>query len=132
MMSLVIDGLLIVMLAGTLAYAMTVHRKLRRLISVLQNLEPVVNQFSAAVDKSEQSVSNMKTAAQKAALHVEVEPVVHQVQPREGATFRTQRPKPLASLPRLRDIEVPGATRISGKADLVKSFFDTNRGLNSW
>lgn len=130
MTSFLIDGFLIIMLAGTLTYAVIVHCKLRKLMSLLQDLEPLVLQFSAAVDKSEKSVSNMKQAAQ-AVVEKPAETSGFRTA-LEGLTFRSQRSKPQAIIPRFRSRDVPGATRINGKADLVKSFFDTNLGQSSW
>ena len=124
-MSLLIDLLIIALLAGVLAYAYLVDRRVRRLVTVLRELEPVVGKFSDAVDKSEDSVAAMKTVTQ--ALETGIRrPVATEASDKPEAnpaepgvvTFRSQRPSETAA---------KGIAQVSGKADLVRSFFDTAR-----
>lgn len=124
-MSLLIDLLIIALLAGVLAYAYLVDRRVRRLVTVLRELEPVVGKFSDAVDKSEDSVAAMKTVTQ--ALETGIrrpgtpetsdKPEAKPAEP-GVVTFRSQRPSETAA---------KGIAQVSGKADLVRSFFDTAR-----
>ena len=111
-MSLLIDLVILALLAGVLGYAFMVDRRVRRLIAVLREMEPMIDDFSAAVDKSESSVSAMKS-------------LTHSIETRardtrsEGPAFRTSRqpePRPTA-----------GVASVTGKADLVRGFFDTVR-----
>ncbi|MAY89059.1 MAG: flagellar motor switch protein [Pseudooceanicola sp.] len=125
-MSLLIDLLIIALLAGVLAYAYLVDRRVRRLVTVLRELEPVVGKFSDAVDKSEDSVAAMKTVTQ--ALETGIRRPAPAAEPAEKpetktaepgvVTFRSKRPTETAA---------KGIAQVSGKADLVRSFFDTAR-----
>ncbi len=119
MISLATNLLILVLLAGVMGYAMLLQRRVGRLMAALEELGPMVSAFSAAVDKSEQSVAELKGAtdeamrgaaqaatAEAAALQDAVAPV----------SFSSVRRRPVA-----------GMTRLTGKSDLVKSFFDRSR-----
>ncbi|GHD99282.1 hypothetical protein GCM10008024_06040 [Allgaiera indica] len=119
MISLATNLLILVLLAGVMGYAMLLSRRVARLMDALQELGPMVAAFSAAVDKSEQSVAELKgatdealrgaaeaTVAEAAALRDAVAPV----------SFSSVRRRPVA-----------GMTRLTGKSDLVKSFFERSR-----
>ncbi|EAQ02169.1 flagellar motor switch protein [Pseudooceanicola batsensis HTCC2597] len=117
-MSYLIDLTILVLLVGTLAYAYLVDRRVRALMAVLKDMEPVVGQFSEAVDKSESSVSLLKSVAEK----VRVPSPEPAARPSEDSaqvvSFRTSREK----------VEKPaGVTRVTGKSDLVRGFFETAR-----
>ena len=60
MMATIIDGVIIVLLVGSIAYGYSVSRKVRQLMATLKELEPLVNEFSSAVDKTEHSVHLMR------------------------------------------------------------------------
>lgn len=115
-MSYLIDIMILVLLAGTLTYAFLVDRRVRTLMSVLKDMEPMVGQFSEAVDKSESSVSLLKTMAEKVRVPG---PGSHADEDRgQVVSFRTSREK--AAKP-------AGVTRVAGKSDLVRGFFETAR-----
>jgi hypothetical protein len=59
-MALLIDTMILLLLIGTLAYAFLVDRRVRTLMVALQALEPVVSQFSEAVDRTETSVKSLR------------------------------------------------------------------------
>ncbi len=61
MISLIINGLIITLLAGTVYYIYIVDTRVRKLLSALNALEPMVGQFSEAVDKSKVSLQKFKT-----------------------------------------------------------------------
>jgi hypothetical protein len=63
MIATIIDSLIVVLLIGSIGYGYVVSMKLRKLTATLKQLEPLVEQFSSAVDKSEQSVPPEETAA---------------------------------------------------------------------
>lgn len=122
-MALLIDLVILALLAGTLAYAFLVDRRVRNLVRVLRELEPVVGEFSAAVDKSEDSVSalrNISRSLEEGGTPARREPPAPAA-PRAGEdapAFRTTRQAP----------ERPaGVAAVTGKADLVRGFFDTVR-----
>lgn len=123
-MSLLIDFVILALLAGVLCYAYLVDRRVRNLVQVLRQLEPVVNEFSAAVDKSEDSVSTMKamteSIAQKLRRRTDPDPAPAPEAPAgdHGVAFRSQRSP----------AEPPaGVAALSGKDELVRSFFDSVR-----
>lgn len=125
-MSFLIDVLILVLLGGTLGYAFLVDRRVRMLMSVLKEMEPMVGQFSQAVEKSESSVSMLKAMTEKVRTQpaansapAAAAPTQQQAQPQpDVVSFRTSREK--ASRP-------AGVTRVSGKSDLVRGFFETAR-----
>ena len=78
MMATIIDSLIVVLLIGSIGYGYVVSMKLRKLTATLKQLEPLVEQFSSAVDKSEQSVHHMRESietAQRAPAPVEAPPL---------------------------------------------------------
>jgi hypothetical protein len=60
MISIFVDGLIIVLLIASLAYAFRVSQKLKRFSSIAAEIAPLVHEFSNAVDKSEKSVKESK------------------------------------------------------------------------
>lgn len=117
-MSDVINLLILVLLAAVMVYGVMLTRRVNRLMQALTELGPLVRQFSEAVDKSEQSVQEMKGAAVAAAEGAAREADALR-DAMAGATFTSIRRQPVA-----------GMTRLSDKADLVKSFFDRSRRQN--
>ncbi|MFC2970539.1 flagellar motor switch protein [Acidimangrovimonas pyrenivorans] len=126
-MGLWIDAVLVLLLAAMMGYGVYITRRLRRLMAVLTEMEPLVREFSAAVDKSEQSVSRMKRAAQDltSAPAAVAAAAPAQAPAAEGAvTFSSRRRKPRAAAA---TGPIAGMTRVTGKADLVRSFFERGR-----
>ncbi|TGD61852.1 flagellar motor switch protein [Tabrizicola sp. WMC-M-20] len=115
MASLVIDGVVIVLLLGAIAYGTILSRRVERLMEALREMEPRVQEFSEAVDRSERSVGALHQAAQAVPALAEA--------PDGGAKTATR--------PNVRDgrtrVVVPGSKMLSGKTDLVKGFFETTR-----
>ena len=116
-MSLLIDIVILALLAGVLGYAYLVDRRVRDLVTVLRDLEPVVDEFSAAVDKSEDSITAMKSMTESLG---EKARAAREAGPEDEATlaFRTMRQP---------EGKPAGVASVTGKADLVRSFFDTVR-----
>ncbi|GHF36074.1 flagellar motor switch protein [Seohaeicola zhoushanensis] len=119
-MSHLIDFAILILLAGVLGYAYLVDRRVRNLVIVLREMAPMVDEFSAAVDRSESSVSAIKAVTNA---------IEDQV--RDGLSLRPARrqaaaaPAP-APEPVLERVEEPaGVTSVNGKAELVRSFFAT-------
>ena len=115
MLSTLTNLLFIVVLFGVLAYGMLLSRRVSRLMEALEAMAPLVKEFSQAVDKTEKSVSTLTTAARSAGEEVvrEAEALREAV---GAAPFTSVRREPIA-----------GMTRLSGKSELVKSFFDRGR-----
>lgn len=128
-MSTMIDAMILVLLAGTLAYAFLLDRRVRALMSVLRDLEPLVGQFSSAVDKSEVSVSRLRAVSQDMgrdegrAAPAATDEGPAAVEAASGASTDAA-PAPIASFTSTRRA---GVARVSGKADLVRSFFEASR-----
>jgi hypothetical protein len=59
-MAMIIDGVIIMLLIGSITYGYMVSRKVRLLMATLKELEPLVEEFSSAVDKSTHSVHQMR------------------------------------------------------------------------
>ncbi|KAF0674627.1 flagellar motor switch protein [Profundibacterium mesophilum] len=119
-MALLIDGMILLLLAGTLGYAFLVDRRVRTLMEALRELQPMVGKFSAAVDRSEHSLSALKSATsqvndaaravrEEAAETAAAAPVQNEAQPAAPAAPRA------------------GSTTVAGKSDLVRSFFESAR-----
>ncbi|EAR51735.1 flagellar motor switch protein [Oceanicola granulosus HTCC2516] len=128
--SQLIDTLILLLLAGTLGYAYFVDRRLRRLMSALAELGPMVGQFSDAVDKSQTSVSALKEATDAAQSQAR-RPVGHRI----GAVSKRVAAKQAAPQPQAQARAKPEAparaapqpARPAAKSDLVRQFFDTTR-----
>lgn len=110
-MSLVIDIALLVLLVGTLAYAFIVERRVRVMMQALRELEPLVGEFSAAVDRSESTVSVLKSLGQS----VQAPFARREAEAPTAPTQQTARSAPRSS------------TGIPMKSDLVRGFFETVR-----
>lgn len=113
-MSYLIDVAILVLLVGTLGYAYLVDRRVKALLAVLKDMGPVVGQFSDAVDKSESSVSMLRSVADKVRNPIPMP----QAEDPQVVSFRTSREK----------VKKPaGVTKVAGKSDLVRGFFETAR-----
>lgn len=114
MAATITDALIILLLVGSVGYGIMLSRRVQRLMASLEELEPLVQAFSDAVDKSETSVNALRDnladglAAQEAAVPQEDEsPAFH-------TRRQTQR-------------RLPGVQVVRGKQDLVRRFFETSR-----
>ncbi|MGY6704333.1 flagellar motor switch protein [Roseinatronobacter sp.] len=136
-MALIIDLVILLLLAGTLGYAFLVDRRVRALMSALHRLEPVVGQFSAAVDRSENSVKSMQidtpvfSTARRGKEPRLTRPgssaVAAALSAANGAAGSDENAPPDRAAPEL----PPGMARVGGKADLVRGFFETVRSRNA-
>ncbi|GAA6176173.1 flagellar motor switch protein [Sulfitobacter pacificus] len=114
-MAMIIDCVIILLLIGSITYGYIVSRKVRLLMGILKDLEPLVEEFSSAVEKSQDSVSQMRD-------RIEVAEQVQQVQPEAEpevaaqSTFASRRAAP---------VETPGMRVMRDKKELVRAFFDT-------
>ncbi|MDP5336695.1 MAG: flagellar motor switch protein [Paracoccaceae bacterium] len=141
-MALLIDIIIMLLLIGTLAYAFLVDRRVRTLVLAMRDLQPVVDRFSVAVDRTENSVKSLRgeaPAARPAPKRDEEPPLTRTAAatyvPKASAPsvageacldlgpfFLSQRPAPT------RPVQLPpGMARVTDKADLVRSFFETIR-----
>ncbi|MGV6810859.1 MAG: flagellar motor switch protein [Brevirhabdus sp.] len=114
MLSTFIDTAIILLLAGATVYGYAISRKVQRLMSVLVQLEPLVREFSDAVDKSEESVEMLRENLEE----TEAKREAPAAAPAPAAPFSSRRAAPdrMAGLHPVRD-----------KKALVQMFFDTTR-----
>lgn len=116
MAATITDALIILLLAGSVGYGMMLSRRVQRLMASLEELEPLVQAFSDAVDKSETSVNALRDnltdgiAAQETA--------AAQEQEQDTPAFHSRRQA---------QRRLPGVQVVRGKQDLVRRFFDTSR-----
>lgn len=133
-MALLIDMIILLLLVGTLAYAFLVDRRVRALMGAMQALEPMVDQFSSAVDRTETTVQSLRAATERAPVRREDEPPLTRTAApalaaaASGGAVKSRPAFRSASSPEPAVSQLPpGMTRVSGKSDLVRSFFDTIR-----
>lgn len=128
MISTVTNLLILVLLAGVMVYAMVLSRRVSRLMAALAELGPMVRAFSEAVDKSEQSVAELKGAAEDAVRHEATQAAARAAARAADEAEALQEAAAPVSFASVRRRPVAGMTRIGGKSDLVKSFFERGRG----
>jgi hypothetical protein len=119
MLSTLINLLFLVLLMVVMGYGVLLSRRVGRLMAALAELGPAIQAFSEAVDKSEQSVSAMKVAAVEAGQGVAREAEALR-ESTAAAAFTSIRRQPIA-----------GMTRLTGKSELVKSFFERGRSVET-
>lgn len=122
-MSLIIDVVILVLLLGTLGYAFVVDRRVQKLMRALHELEPLIGDFSAAVDRSEGTVSRLKSLSQAVQA-----PFTHKRQPaapRPEPEAAPRRADPAFSTVRDQPERPVKANSIPVKSDLVRGFFET-------
>lgn len=119
-MSLIVDLAILALLVGTLAYAFIVDRRVRKMMTALRELEPMIGSFSDAVDRSESAVSVLKSLGQsvQAPFGRGRAPAKEDEPARRDAAFRTMRDQPERQRP---------SSAIPVKSDLVRGFFETVR-----
>lgn len=116
MITTIINGMILTLLIGAIGYTYLMDLKVRKLLVALKELEPMVGQFSKAVEQSETSLEKFKQATTLNSAEETVGPT----NKREQLTFETNR-KP-------RQTQV-GQISLSGKSELVKSFFETAENM---
>lgn len=134
MLSLLIDGFIITLLAAAIVYGMIISRRVDRLMNLLRDLEPIVQEFSAAVDKSEKSVEDMRVATERKVQIDRREPAVTRraeapaaepaPAPQGSGIFASRRGRGSEDKAGAQPI---GLIRLGAKADLVRGFFESTR-----
>ncbi|WP_334062608.1 flagellar motor switch protein [Limimaricola cinnabarinus] len=121
-MTLLIDAMILAMLAGVLAYAWMVDRRVRFLMETLRELQPMITAYAAAVDKSEESVRDLASATRS----LTEAPAAPRAQPAPPAKPAPRTGDKAARAARAR-AQAAGITRVTGKTELVQGFFDSVR-----
>ncbi|MEE2945437.1 MAG: flagellar motor switch protein [Pseudomonadota bacterium] len=106
------DLFIILLLLGAIGYGWYVSRKVQVLMGALKEMEPLVKEFSSAVDKTEDSVNQLK-------LNLE--------EPSMPAVEVDEEDEPMFSTRRQPAHKIPGARVVRNKQDLVRRFFETSR-----
>ena len=109
------DIFIIALLFGAIGYGWFVSRKVQVLMAALKEMEPLVKEFSMAVDKTEDSVNQLK-------LNLE-EPQ----QPKAAMADLFEDDEPMFATRRQPAQKIPGARVVRDKQDLVRRFFETSR-----
>lgn len=118
MMTAIVDTVTILLLIGSITYGYLVSRKVRHLMLTLKELEPLVEAFSTAVDKSEYSVELMRENIEQA----HRPPVdVPEPEPQDTRAAFSSRREAHAQ-PR----EVAGLHKVRDKKEMVRAFFESS------
>ncbi len=119
-----IDIVIVVLLVVAIGFGLVLDRRVRRLTAALRELKPAVDDFSIAVERSEDTISALRPDALP---HAKAPTAL----PEEGRkselpfglpSFRSRRGNPDA-----RAGAQIGAATVDGKSDLVRHFFETAR-----
>jgi hypothetical protein len=108
------DLFIIALLIGGIGYAYYVSRKVQVLMAALKEFEPLVKEFSTAVDKSEESVQQLKLNLEEPQQPVAMDDVEEEDEP----MFSTRRHP---------QHKIPGAQVVRNKQELVRRFFEASR-----
>ncbi|GAA6199863.1 flagellar motor switch protein [Aquicoccus sp. SU-CL01552] len=114
MAATITDILIILLLAGSVGYGVMISRRVQKLMASLEELEPLVREFSEAVDKSETSVNALRDNLAEGLAAQE-----------EAATGDDS--APAFSSRRQAQRRLPGVQVVRDKQDLVRRFFETSR-----
>lgn len=119
MVAAITDIIIVALLAGSVAYGFIVHRRVQRLMMALQDIEPLVREFSVAVDRSADSVRQMTENLDDVSEAMDYGEPAYAAEDEEEPVFATRR----YSQPRRR----PGVQVVRDKQDLVRRFFETSQ-----
>lgn len=117
-----VDGLIIILLAATMAYGFVISWKVQRLMAMLKDLEPLVVAFSNAVDKSEESVETMRANLDGSATQQQAkmrETMAEEPTPEED--------KPTFASRRVQRQKMSGVQVVRDKKEMVRMFFEATR-----
>lgn len=123
MAATITDILIIALLAGSIGYGVLISRKVQVLMATLQELEPLVREFSTAVDKSEVSVSQMRKTLEETG----PAPAEQGDEDLDDEANATSENGPAFASRRVSQRRLPGVQVVRNKQDLVRRFFETSR-----
>lgn len=115
MAATITDTLIILLLVGSVGYGVMLSRRVQRLMSSLEALEPLVREFSEAVDKSESSVNALR------------DNLTEGLAAQESAAVEEEAAAPAFHSRRQMQRRLPGVQVVRGKQDLVRRFFESSR-----
>ena len=111
-MTALTDILILGLLAATVGYAFVVERRVRALMHALTELQPTVNAFSNAVDRTEGSVDKLRSVTQPL------------------QTPRRQNRSPRTSV-EYNSEPASNVLRVPVKSELIKCFFESARKVRT-
>ena len=114
MAATITDILIILLLAGSVGYGVMISRRVQKLMASLEELEPLVREFSEAVDKSETSVNALRDNLAEGLAAQEQDATDDDSTPAFSSRRQSQR-------------RLPGVQVVRDKQDLVRRFFETSR-----
>jgi hypothetical protein len=117
MAGIITNIFIIALLVGGIGYGVLISRKVQRLMAMLQELEPAVREFSMAVDKSEESVSQMRQSLNEGVLTASATEEAGRTNGAGESAFAF-------STRRNNGQRIPGVRIVKDKQDLVRQFFD--------
>lgn len=123
-----IDIAIGVLLVVAIGFGVVLDRRVRRLTRVLAELRPAIDDYSIAVDRSEDTVVKLRSAAGphpslgRERDRERAEPRVEKPASASPFTFRSRRSEPEPA-----PAGANGVAQIDGKSALVRSFFETAR-----
>lgn len=120
------DIVLIGLLFASIGYGFLISRKVRQLIQFLKELEPLINEYSEAVERSEASLSQLKTKLQSEELAET--PKAEETTFPTSAIFASER-KPVFATNRAPREAAPGVQVVRHKKDLVQHFFHSAQAV---
>jgi hypothetical protein len=112
---LMLDTLVIAALCGCIGYAIFLQLKLRRLKDAVEGLQPALEDFAAAAQRTEGSVQSLRSVAD----HISAD-----TRRKAGGWWTTDRSDTKA---RAHAQPQPATVRVPGKQDLIRSFFEDAR-----
>ena len=116
-----IDIVIVLLLVVAIGFGLILDRRVRRLTAALRELKPAVDDFSIAVDRSEDTISAFRAGAQpRGTAPAKAEESWKSELPFGLPSFRSRRSEPETG-PQI------GASQVEGKSDLVRNFFETAR-----
>lgn len=120
------DIVLIGLLFASIAYGFLISRKVKQLIQFLKELEPLINEYSDVVERSEASLSQLKTK-------LESDPFGGEQRQEDllftGAeVFQTEKSPTFATRRAPRETG-PGVQVVRHKKDLVRQFFHSAQAV---
>ena len=123
MVILITNGLLLSLMVGAIVYIFLVDLRVRKLLAALNELEPMVGNFSDAVDRSETSLEKFKEAdVDKISSIKTADNTGEDSEGEKNVIFKKKQ--------NLMKSQV-GWVSLPGKSELVRSFFETARGQES-
>lgn len=114
------DIALIALLIASVGYGVYISRRVKTLMNALEELAPLISEYAAMVDRSEQCVTELKTGLDQASKQ-QATTEVHAFAAQRDAEAEFE--KPLFASQRATKPTPPGMQVVRHKRELVQKFF---------